>query len=390
MKRAAFVCLLWLAGVSLAMIASLTASAHSPPHLAKGGARLTPLNFQAIAHWPFDNHHEAFAAFQVSCRTILEAPLRPALQAETTLRTLCEKARGLSLNKIEARRFFETHFKPFQVEPKSGTGFLTGYFEPEYEGSLQKNADYKVPLLARPLDLITLKAGETLPGLPDGLQAARKTPTSFVPFPDRAMIEQAPEDIAEPLVYLPDAAEAFILHVQGSGRIRLPNRRVLRVAYAGRNGHPYTSIGKILVEQGHIPLEDMSLERLIDWMQANPQEAQQLRERNRSYIFFRIADELTPEQGPIGGAGHPLIAGRSLAVDRTLWSYGLPFWLEGQLPLSTNHVEPLNRLMIAQDTGSAIIGPARGDFFFGSGKEAGTRAGLLRHPTRFIVLLPQP
>jgi membrane-bound lytic murein transglycosylase A len=126
------------------------------------------------------------------------------------------------------------------------------------------------------------------------------------------------------------------------------------------------------------------------WLRANPDEGRAIMRRNRSYVFFRLADELDPAEGPIGGAGLPLTPGRSLAVDRTLWSYGLPFWLEGELPLAEGGAEPLRRLMIAQDTGTAIVGPARGDFFFGSGAGAGTRAGLLRHPTRFVVLSPKP
>jgi membrane-bound lytic murein transglycosylase A len=191
-------------------------------------------------------------------------------------------------------------------------------------------------------------------------------------------------------VFVRDAVEVFVIQVQGSARIRLADGSIVRVAYAGRNGLPYTSIGRILVERGHIPLAEMSLERLMAWLRANPEAGREVMRQNRSYVFFRRADELDPADGPIGGAGIPLTPGRSLAVDRTLWSYGLPFWLEGELPLAHGGSEPLRRLMIAQDTGTAIVGPTRGDFFFGSGPEAGTRAGLLRHATRFVVLLPKP
>ena len=134
----------------------------------------------------------------------------------------------------------------------------------------------------------------------------------------------------------------------------------------------------------------MNLERLTAWLRAQPDGGRAVMWRNRSFVFFRVADELAAEDGPIGGAGLPLTPGRSLAVDRTLWSYGLPFWLDGELPLAGGGGEPLRRVMIAQDTGTAIVGPARGDFFFGSGAEAGTRAGLLRHPVRFVVLTPKP
>jgi membrane-bound lytic murein transglycosylase A len=190
-------------------------------------------------------------------------------------------------------------------------------------------------------------------------------------------------------VYLREPGEAFILHVQGSGRIRLDDGSVMRGAYAGRNGHPYTSIGKLLVQQGAMDLETMTLARLMGWLRDNPEPARALMRRNRSYIFFRDATELAEAEGPIGGAGIPLTPGRSLAVDRTIWPYGLPIWLDGTMPHALDRTEPLRRLMVAQDTGSAIVGPARGDFFAGSGEAAGTRAGLMRHAATFVILEPK-
>jgi membrane-bound lytic murein transglycosylase A len=191
-------------------------------------------------------------------------------------------------------------------------------------------------------------------------------------------------------VYLEHPGEAFIIHVQGSTRIRLPDGEVLRIGYAGRNGHPYTSIGRILVENAAIDRDEMSLEWLLAWLKDNPKEAREIMRRNRSYIFFTVLDTLAPEDGPIGGAGIPLTPGRSLAVDRQLWSYGLPFWLDGIVPDVDGTERPLQRLMIAQDTGSAILGPARGDFFTGTGEAAGHQAGLIRHRPRFVVFLPRP
>jgi membrane-bound lytic murein transglycosylase A len=357
--------------------------------------RLKPLRFGDLAGWQADDHAAAFRVFRRSCAAIVNgAPvLRPGSVAGPELRAVCEAALALSdpLPAEQARCFFETHFTPTGVRPPSGDGFLTGYFEPEYEGSLTETAEFRTPLLARPDDLVTVAQGEALPGLDPSLQAARRTAAGFTPYPDRAAIEDgALGRLARPIVFLREPVEAFVIHVQGSARIRLPDSRVVRVAYAGRNGRPYTSIGRSLVEQGHISLDDMSLERLMAWIRAHPQEGRAIMRQNRSYIFFRMADELDPADGPIGGAGIPLTPGRSLAVDRSLWSYGLPVWLEGELPLAEGGVEPLRRLMIAQDTGSAITGPARGDFFFGSGPDAGTRAGLLRHPVRFVVLSPKP
>ena len=361
--------------------------------VAVGDARLEPLSFAALAGWAQDDHAAAFAAFRRSCESLAAgaAVLRPAREPDRDLAAVCAAALAAApVGADEARRFFEAHFAPFAVIPPAGTGFLTGYYEPVFQGSRTPTEAYRVPLLARPDDLVTIPQGERLPGLDPVLQAARRTAEGYEPYPDRAAIEDgALGRAARPIVYLREPGEAFIVQVQGSARIALADGIAMRVAYAGRNGHPYTSIGRILVEEGEIPREAMSLERLMGWLKDHPERARALMRRNRSYIFFREATELDPAEGPVGGAGIPLTAGRSLAVDRTLWAYGLPFWLEGELPTAPGRSEPLQRLMIAQDTGSAIVGPARGDFYVGSGPQAGTRAGLLRHPTRFVALLPR-
>ncbi len=357
-------------------------------------ARLEPVPFAALAGWAKDDHAAAYHAFLRSCRALdaSASVLRPAQAPQADLLAICREAlKTPDLGKTEARLFFETHFEPVAVTPHVGSGFLTGYYEPEFQGSRTPDATYRVPLLDRPEDLVTVAQGETLPGLEPGLQAARRTGSGYEPYPDRAAIEEgALGPRARPIVFLSEPGEAFIIHVQGSARIRLGDGSVMRVAYAGRNGRPYTSIGRLLVQQGEMDLETMTLAKLMGWIKDHPEPAKALMRRNESYIFFREASELAPEDGPIGGAGIPLVPGRSLAVDRSLWAYGLPIWLDGQLPLTLDTAEPLQRLMIAQDTGSAIVGPARGDFFFGSGEEAGRRAGLLRHPVRFVVLRPKP
>ena len=377
----------------LAAILAMTApSAQAPAQV--GDARLQPLGFNDLPGWNRDEHGAAFGAFRRSCAAALgeKPPLRAGQPADAALAAVCRKAlAGPNLKGEKARAFFEAHFAPYEIATPSGRGFLTGYFEPEFRGSRRPTPEFTVPLLARPDDLVTVPQGETLAGLAPGLQAARRTSTGLEPYPDRSAIETgALGALAKPVVYLREPGEAFIIHVQGSARIRLPDGSAMRVAYAGRNGHPYTSIGRLLVEMGEMTVEESSLERLMGWLRQNPARARELMHQNRSYIFFREATELRAEDGPIGGAGVPLTAGRSLAVDRNLWSYGLPFWLDGELPLPNGGSEPLRRLTIAQDTGTAIVGPARGDFFFGSGADAGTRAGLLRHAARFVVLLPKP
>ncbi len=372
---------------------ALSMSAVAAGSALENQARLEPLSFQDLAGWNADHHTAAFQAFLRSCRALdaKATELRPAQAPRDDLLAVCREALETpDAGNAEAREFFEAHFQPLAVTPLSGSGFLTGYYEPEFQGSRTPYGAYKVPLLDRPADLVTVLQGETLPGLEKGLQAARRTKDGYEPYPDRAAIEDgALRSRAAPIVYLEEPGEAFIIHVQGSARIRLTDGSVMRVAYAGRNGRPYTSIGRLLVQQGEMDLESMTLEKLLGWLKDHPEPARALMRQNRSYIFFREATELRPEDGPIGGAGVPLTAGRSLAVDRSLWSYGLPVWLEGELPMTLERAEPLRRLMIAQDTGSAIVGPARGDFYVGSGAAAGTRAGQLRQPVRFVVLRPK-
>jgi membrane-bound lytic murein transglycosylase A len=386
MRRAA-------AALFLAVSLTPTLELNAEPARIVGGARMERAPFRALAGWNEDDHGAAFTVFRRSCEAIVDD--RPALASANSampdLRAVCRAALAeVVTDNGAARRFFETYFEPFHITPGTGRGFLTGYFEPEYDGSLLPTDVFATPLLARPDDLVTVPQGEALPGLDPRFRAARRRLGGFEPYPDRGAIEDgALGSRARPILYLRDPVEAFVIHVQGSARIRLDDGRVVRVAYAGRNGHPYTSIGRILVERGHIAPDAMSLEALTAWLRSNPGEAGSIMRQNRSYIFFRLADELDLDEGPIGGAGVPLTPGRSLAVDRTLWSYGLPFWLEGELPVAPALSEPLRRLMIAQDTGTAIVGPARGDYFFGTGREAGTRAGLLRHGARFVVFLPK-
>jgi membrane-bound lytic murein transglycosylase A len=223
-------------------------------------------------------------------------------------------------------------------------------------------------------------------GRPDNLNAV-------APYPDRAAIEAgAIERHSAAIVWLRDQVEVFLAQVQGSARVRLADGGLLRLAYAGRNGHPYTSIGRILIDTGEIAEADLSLATLKQWVRArgqNPGDAgAALMHRNKSYVFFSLRQECEPANGPIGGQGISLTALRSVAVDRAIWTYGLPFWIDADLPWRGSCPSPFRRLMIAQDTGSAITGPARADIFFGSGDDAGARAGDIRHAGDVVVLLP--
>jgi len=192
------------------------------------------------------------------------------------------------------------------------------------------------------------------------------------------------------VAWIKDPADAFFSHIQGSVRVRLPDGEVLRLNYDGHNGQTYTPIGRLLVERGLVPREKMSMDAIRTYITDHPAEGRELMRQNRSYIFFREATELKAGDGAVGAQGLPLTAGRSIAVDKVIHVYGTPFFIDAQLPLAQAGVsEPFEKLMIAQDTGSAIIGPARADIFFGAGKEAGSTAGRIQHPGRFAVLLPR-
>ena len=361
-----------------------------------GEAVLEPVAIAALAGFPEDDLGAALAAFRASCAQ----PPRP-VPAEAAPgapgQDLAAACAAVPDDPAAAGRFFSTRFDAYRVTrpareapPERRAGFLTGYFEPELQGALAPSPDFPVPALARPGDLVSFEPGQTPPGLDPSLRAARRTEGGLVPYPDRAAIEDgALGSQAKPVLWLRDAVDLLVLQVQGSGRVRLPDGRVVRLAYDGRNGQPYTSVARLIVAGGHLPLEGLTLARWTGWLRANPRIARELIRRNASYVFFRLEEPQAGAPGPLGGGGVPLTPGRSLAVDATLWRYGLPFWLEGRLPTPDGGAVPLARLVIAQDTGSAIVGPARGDLYLGTGAEAGVVAGLLRDAARFTVLLPR-
>lgn len=337
---------------------------------------LTPLDFGDLAGFDTDDLLAAFHVFHTSCAAIADQtlPLRPAVLPSAGLRKIALEALARPAQTLdEARHFFQTHFLPYLIErPGSGepNAFFTGYYEPLVAGSLTQTPDFSAPILARPDNLDALS-----------------------PYPVRAKIEAgAIATHTRPLVWLKDPIEAFMVQVQGSARVRLVDGRMLRLVYAGRNGAPYVSIGRLLIERGEIRAADMSLIALKHWIRAHGQGPGEpgfaLMQCNPSYVFFDLQEESDPKCGPIGGQRFGLTALRSIAIDRNLWPYGQPFWIDAELPCAESSSAQLRRLMIAQDTGSAIRGAARADIFFGSGDDAGTRAGDIRHKGYMAVLLP--
>lgn len=360
------------------------------------GPTLSLVGFEALPGWGADDHGAALQTFRRSCERILAAdPARPldlktgaAISYGTVAdwQPVCRNA--ISADAVSnPRAFFETHFRAFAVKAETGPkGLITGYFEPEIDASLVQEGSYQTALLAKPDDLQRLDLSEFDPSLKGETIRGRLEGARFVPYPDRAEINRGALNHDKLAVaWVRDPVDAFFVHIQGSARLKLPDGSVARVGFAEKNGRPYTAIGKILIERGELSRENVSMQTIRDWLAANPAEMQSVLEANQSYVFFERRNVTDATLGPTGAGGVALTPGRSLAVDRRVHSLGAPIWLEAILP---GEITPTRKLMVAQDTGSAIRGTVRGDYFWGSGEAAGDRAGEMKADGKFWVLLP--
>lgn len=351
---------------------------------------LRPLGFSDLVGWRQAELDLSLAAFRRSAEEII----RQGRAFSRDVRFGGDRADWLpacqaALAAGDARHFFETHFLPLAVsDPERPQGLFTGYFEPEAAGSLAPGPAYPVAIYRKPPELVAFsEAQRQASGLKygvvkDGLAA---------PFFTRQEIEEgALAGRGLEIAWLRDWADAFFMHIQGSGRIRLPDGAILRLAYGGKNGQPYTGIGPVLVERGVFTREEMSMQSTRAWMAQHPQGARQLMWQNRSYIFFREVPIDDPALGPPGAQMVPLTPQRSLAVDRSLWAFGTPVWLQTTAPHGAGAArEPFANLMVAQDTGTAIRGFVRGDVFWGAGEDAALTAGHMKSEGRMSVLLPK-
>lgn len=345
--------------------------------------KLVPVDFSQLDGWAEDDHAAAFRAFLKSCRV---APRRDA--ACTDALATDALALGETLDAAAARTFFEGHFVPHVVEAKE-PGLVTGYYEPEVRGAYKPGDRFQVPLYGRPDDLIT-RADETERArFNDRVTGFRATPDGEMPYHTRAEIEAgALQDRGLELLYLDDAVDLFYMQVQGSGLVRLDDGTAKRLTYAGKNGHPYTSIGKVLIARGELGADDIDMDRVKAWLRADPERGRALMQENLSYVFFRVLSETEARDGPLGAAGVSLTPGRSLAIDTAHHGLGTPVFVT-TADLNTDEGQPFRRLMIGQDVGSAISGSQRGDIFWGTGEGAGAIAGRTRHKARFHALLPK-
>ena len=354
------------------------------------------VSFARLDGWGADTHAAALPAFQRSCaafdRLPADRPIGPHGLGGVAgdWREVCGAAMAIAPgDHAAARAFFERHFTPVAVSGGGRRGGLfTGYYEPLLNGSLDAHPDYPVPLYRRPPELVTVDLGRFRDDLAGRRIAGSVSDGRLRPFASRRQIDAGALDRRGlELVWVDDPVAAFFLHIQGSGRVRLADGTLLRVGYDGPNGHPYTAIGRVLIARGALEAEDVSLQTIRAWLQANPDAAAEVMAANASYVFFRQLDG----DGPVGAQGVALTPGRSLAVDRTVWPLGAPVWLDSAHPHADEPqtMVPLRRLMVAQDTGGAIRGAVRGDVFWGPGADAEIIAGHMKSPGRYVMLLPR-
>jgi membrane-bound lytic murein transglycosylase A len=346
---------------------------------------LQPARWSDLPGWDSDDLSEAWPAFLQSCRGLAGKPRWPAWRAA------CEEARAVSGKDAQAiRHFFESRFTPYLLtNPDASTqGLITGYYEPLLRGSRTRTDEYAQPVFGVPSDLLTIDLSDALPDLKHMRLRGRLEGNRVLPYYSRAEITGRgfenlyPEKV---LLWVDDAVELFFLQIQGSGRVKLPDGSMARLGYADQNGRPYKSIGRLLVERGEMPIEQASMQGIQAWARANPTRLAELLDTNPSYVFFREMPGATDE-GPLGALGVPLTPGRSIAVDPRHVPLGAPVFLSTTQPLSKL---PLTRLMLAQDTGGAIRGVARADFFWGFGADAGAQAGRMKQQGTMWVLLPE-
>lgn len=333
---------------------------------------------------------EAWPAFRVGCRALLENAV-----TATSWRKPCDAAEAVDgRDETAVRAFLVEHFSPYAIAFPDGRrfGLVTGYYEPRLAGSRARTARYTVPIYAPPDDLLVVDLALLHPELKDRRVRARVEGRRVVPYWNRSEIEAGNAALADKvLAYVADPIDAFFLQIQGSGRIELPDGSIMRVGYADQNGHPYRSVARVLIERGELTLERSSMQAIREWGDANPAKLPALLDENPSYVFFREIEPPRPGtldaaiDGPLGALGVPLAARRTIAVDPRTIPLGVPVWLATTFPMSDR---PIERLVLAQDTGGAIRGAVRADFFWGYGDEAGREAGHMRQQGRMWLLWP--
>lgn len=340
---------------------------------------LRPSDWGSVEGFELDNLAAAWGALLQSCSV---------LEKQDAWRAACEAAAGqVNASSETVRGYLREYFTPYQTTAADGsvTGIITGYYEPLLRGSRTKTERYRYPLYLRPDDLITVELGGLYPELANRRLRGRLNGNRLVPYYSRGEIEVLQSPLAGgEFIWVDDIIDLFFLQIQGSGMVRLDDGEQVHVGYADQNGQSYQSIGRLLIERGELTADKASMQGIKEWARRNPDKVRELLNSNPSYVFFReLPNGLS---GPLGALGVPLAAERSIAVDPRYIPLGAPVFLSTTYP---NNSKPLQRLMLAQDTGGAIKGAVRADFFWGAGFDAGRQAGAMKQQGKMWVLLPK-
>jgi membrane-bound lytic murein transglycosylase A len=337
----------------------------------KSNIVLKEIDFSELKNWQADNHLEALLAFSHSCRKFAKMNQSAVIASQLgnitagDYRDVCEIAEVLrTLSSKQTRNFFENWFRAFEISDRHGEneGLFTGYFEPLLNGSKIKTDKYRYPVYSRPQNLTATEEYLTRADIEAGALKNKKLE----------------------ILYVDDKVDLFFAHIQGSMRVKLNDSREIRLSYAGRNNHPFTAIANPMVEKKLIPRNLANSASVRDWLKENPDKADEIMNINDAYTFYKVFDG----EYVIGAQNVPLTAERSLAIDDEILPYGSLLWVETKLKNKTGNTQPFNRLMVSQDTGSAIRGVVRGDIFFGNGKEAEEKAFYMANRGRYYILLP--
>lgn len=371
--------------VAALFLSSGCVSVQQQPTPARPGAaaRFEAVRWSQLAGWQTDRTEQAWQAFKTNCT---------ARNLPAVMKNACSAAQPLAVaDPAQARAFFEAHFTPYRIvrtdvpRPGADTGLITGYYEPLLRGSRRASSVFATALYAPPDDLLTVELGDVLPELKGKRVRGRLQGKKVVPYFERAELPGHAALKGKELVWVDNAVDAFFLEVQGSGRVQLNDGTTVRIAYADQNGQPYQSIGRYLVDRGELTLEESSGPAIRRWLQANPARLREVLNANPSVVFFREEQIQDPSLGPKGSLGVPLTAGRSVAIDPGFIPLGAPLFLSTTYPAATT---PLQRLVMAQDTGGAIRGAIRADLFWGFGAGAGESAGLMKQQGQLWLLWP--
>jgi membrane-bound lytic murein transglycosylase A len=358
------------------------------------GYKLQAVAFDDLPGWGEDNPAPLLGGMAACLNHLQKAkPYRTGSLGLTAddLLALLRLAQDVPQDASSVRDFFEEHCTPFLISRADGRrGFVTAFYEPEVEVSSEPDAIWAYPFYRRPDDLIDIDDASRPPEMPSDYVFARQSGEVMVPYADREQIDCGYlEGRGLEIAWARSKVDVFFAHVQGAAQLRFRDGEVKRITYAAKAGHAFSPIGKLLIERGEIAQYDISMQSIRNWLDRHPEQVDEVLWHNRSYIFFREADVSDPGLGPIAAAKVPLIPGRSLAVDRQIHTFGFPFFINAEKLTHLDGGKPFARSMLALDTGSAILGSARGDIFTGSGYEAGELAGTVRHDADFYILVPK-